>query len=387
MRDFVFHNPTKIIFGRHTISAIGRETARFGSRVLLVYGRGSIKKYGIYDQVIQSLVAAGLKITEYGGVRSNPVLDHVRQGIVVARSHHVDVVVAVGGGSVLDSGKAIAAGALVEHDVWKFFTAKKSVIKCMPLVCVPTLAASGSEMNAAMVLTNKAKDQKFGFANRHLYPKVSILDPTTTFSVPPDYTAYGAVDAISHLLEFYFTTMLPDTKIQDRFMEGLLVTIMESCERVLCKPDDYSGRAHLMWSATLALNGLTTAGLGKVAFPMHMIEHSLSALYDIPHGAGLSVVIPGWLRYQAKSGTAKLAQFGRRIFPDNRGAGQDWATHGVEQLTAWFVKIGCPVRLQDIKVEIADIPAIAINALSLGRIWRMPEYSRERIEAILHLAA
>jgi alcohol dehydrogenase YqhD (iron-dependent ADH family) len=387
MRDFVFHNPTKIIFGRHTISAIGRETARFGSNVLLVYGQGSIRENGIYDQVVKSLVAAGLKITEYGGVRSNPVLDHVRQGIVVAKVNHVDVVVAVGGGSVMDSGKAIAAGALVEHDVWKFFTAKKSITKSMPLVCVPTLAASGSEMNAAMVLTNKAKDQKFGFANRHLYPKVSILDPTVTYSVPPDYTAFGAVDAISHLLEFYFTTMLPHTIIQDRLMEGLLVTIMESCERVLLRPDDYHGRAQLMWSATLALNGLTAAGLRKVAFPMHMIEHSLSALYDVPHGAGLAVVIPGWLRYQAQTGIAKLDQFGRRVFPNNRGGQQDWAAHGIEQLTAWFVKIGCPVRLQDIKVDIGDIPAIATNALALGRIWRMPEYTREKIETILHLAA
>jgi len=387
MRDFVFHNPTKIIFGRHAIYELGRETARFGANVLLVYGQGSIKTNNIYDRVVKSLSTAGLKICEHGGVRSNPVLDHVRQGIVVAKTNQVDVVVAVGGGSVMDSGKAIAAGALVEHDVWKFFTAKKSVTKSLPLVCVPTLAASGSEMNAAMVLTNKTKNQKFGFANRHLYPKVSILDPTATTSVPLDYTAYGAVDAISHLLEFYFTTLLPHTIIQDRLMEGLLATIMENCERVLRKPDDYDGRAHLMWSATLALSGLTAAGLGKVAFPMHMIEHSLSALYDIPHGAGLAVVIPGWLRYQAQIGAAKLGQFGQRIFPNHKMGGKDWALHGIEQLTAWFIKMGCPVRLQDINIHTEDIPAIAANALALGRIWRMPEYTQDSIEAILQLTA
>jgi alcohol dehydrogenase YqhD (iron-dependent ADH family) len=242
-------------------------------------------------------------------------------------------------------------------------------------------------MNAAMVLTNTAEDQKFGFANRHLYPKVSILDPTATFSVPPDYTAYGAVDAISHILEFYFTTMLPHTPIQDRLMEGLLVTIMESCTQVLLKPDDYRGRANLMWSATLALNGLTAAGLGKVGFPMHLIEHSLSGLYDVPHGAGLAVVIPAWLRYQADLEAAKLDQFGRRIFSKDKDVGQDWATHGIDRLTAWFVKIGCPVRLRDIRIESADIPAIAANALALARIWRMPDYTRERIETILRLAA
>ena len=170
-------------------------------------------------------------------------------------------------------------------------------------------------------------------------------------------------------------------------MEGLLVTNMESCERVLRKPDDYRGRAHLMWSATLALSGLTAAGLGKVAFPMHMIEHSLSALYDIPHGAGLAVVIPAWLRYQAERGAAKLGQFGRRIFAENNVSEKDWARHGIEQLTAWFVRIGCPIRLQDINVKSDDIPAIAANALALGRIWRMPEYSQETIETILQLAA
>ncbi len=385
MRDFVFHNPTKVIFGRDTITEIGRQAARYGKNVLLVYGKGSIKRNHVHSQVVQSLTAAAISITEHPGVRSNPVLNHVRQGIAVAKAKAVDAVVAVGGGSVMDTAKAIGAGVMVEHDVWKFFTAKKGIKKTLPVLCIPTLAASGSEMNAAMVVTNEAKNQKFGFANRLLYPKVSILDPTTTFSVPPDYTAYGAVDAISHLLELYFTNRLKFSPLQDRFMEGLTVSLMQNCEQALLKPHDYDSRASLMWSASLALSGFTAAGLGKIGFPMHMIEHSLSALYDVPHGAGLSVVIPAWLRYRAKQDAATLEQFGKRIFPKRQDAGTDWASHGIEQLRQWFVNMGCPVTLKDIGVESVDIPRIADNGLALGKIWRMPEYTRETIEDILYL--
>jgi alcohol dehydrogenase YqhD (iron-dependent ADH family) len=386
MRNFVFHNPTKVLFGQHTIREIGAQTAPYGKNILLVYGKGSIKRSQVYNQAVQSLTAASVSITEHPGVSSNPVLNHVRAGIAAAKKKRIDAVVAVGGGSVMDTAKAIGAGALVEHDVWKFFIAKKSITKTLPVLCVPTLAASGSEMNSAMVVTNEVKKQKFGFANRHLYPKASILDPTATFSVPPDYTAFGAVDAISHLLEFYFTTRLPFMPIQDRFMEGLILSIMQNCEQALYKPHDYNSRASLMWSASLALSGLAAAGLGKVGFPMHMIEHSLSALYDVPHGAGLSVVIPAWLRWQTKQGAIRLEQFSKRIFPKRQCNGIDWPSYGIEQLRQWFVNMGCPVTLKEIGVENEDIPLIAANSLALAKIWRMPEYTRETIEAILRLS-
>jgi len=233
MQNFVFHNPTKIIFGKDTIPLIGSESAAFGKKALLVYGQDSIKKNGIYDQVVQSLQEAGMKIVEHPGVQSNPVLSHVQQGINLAKKHQVDVIVAVGGGSVLDSSKAISAGALVEHNVWKFFIGKKSIKNTLPLICVLTLAASGSEMNSGMVVTNEETQQKFGFANKHLFPQASILDPTATFSVPPDYTAYGAIDAIVHVLEYYFTTEEPSVPVQDRFMEGLVINCMNSCDQVL----------------------------------------------------------------------------------------------------------------------------------------------------------
>jgi alcohol dehydrogenase YqhD (iron-dependent ADH family) len=385
MKNFVFHNPTKILFGKETIPSIGNETAAYGKKALLIYGGGSIKNNTVYDQVTKSLAEAGVEVVEHGGVRSNPVLSHVHLGISLAKEHNVDVIVAVGGGSVLDSAKAISAGALVEHDVWKFFTGKKSIKSALPLTCVLTLAASGSEMNSGMVVTNEKTNQKFGFANQHLYPKVSILDPEATFSVPADYTAYGAVDAIAHVLEFYFTHQEPHAPVQDHLMEGLVKSIMDSCDRVLKNLEDFDARADLMWAATLTLNGLTGAGLGKVGFPMHLIEHSLSALYDVAHGAGLSVVIPGWMSHQCEATPEKFTRFSEQVFGFNSGTDTQRALDGILCLKGWFDMIKSPTTLGALNVPETDIPKIAENATGLAKVWQMKDYTQERIEEILWL--
>jgi hypothetical protein len=383
MQNFVFHNPTKILFGKGTIPAIGPETVAFATKVLLVYGSGSIKRNGIYQQVTDSLLKAGAEIVEHPGVQSNPVLSHVREGIALAKGQKCRVVCAIGGGSVIDEAKAICAGAVVDHDVWKFFTGKKSVTTPLPLTTVLTLAASSSEMNSGMVITNDETRQKFGFANKKLYPKTSILDPEATFSVPADYTAYGAVDAIAHVLEYYFTTRDPATPVQDRFMEGLIINAMESCDRVLADLNSYQGRADLMWTATLALNGLTAAGLGKVGFPMHLIEHSLSALYNVPHGAGLSAIIPGWMRHQCQDMPERFARFAERVFDFRDGSTEERARRGITALEKWFQKIDSPTSLKALKIPDQDIPQIAENAVAMARVWRMPDYDQERIQAIL----
>ncbi|WP_446011216.1 iron-containing alcohol dehydrogenase [Candidatus Electrothrix sp.] len=389
MQNFVFHNPTKIIFGRNTIPSIGSETIALGQKALLVYGQGSMKESGLYEEVMNSLADACVIVVEHGGVRSNPLLDHVQQGIAKAKQEGVDVIVAVGGGSVIDTAKAIAAGSVVEHDVWKFFTGKKSVKSALPVLTVLTLAAAGSEMNSGMVITNQDTQEKFGFGHRLLYPKTSILDPEITYTVPPDYTAYGAVDAIAHVLEFYMTTQDTDTPVQARFMEGLILNAMESCERCLADPRDYGGRANLMWTATLALNGLTAAGLGRVGFPMHMIEHSLSALYDVPHGAGLSVVMPGWLQWYLYQDTARIARLGQGILPSaqfQQLAGQGEravAEQTIAFLRTWFSKVHSPVTLTEMNIPAEDIPRIAENALGLAKVWRLNQYSQAIIEEIL----
>ena len=387
MQNFVLENPTKIIFGQDTISQIGPETAAFGKKVLLVYGRSSVKKNGLFDQTIDSLQKAGLSVIEHGGVRSNPVLSHVREGIELAKKERIEVICALGGGSVIDSAKAISAGALVEHNVWQFFKGKKSIKKTIPLTCVLTLAAAGSEMNGGMVITNEETNQKFGTGNKLLHPNVSILNPTATFTVPPNYTAYGAVDAIAHILEFYFTTRDPATPVQDRFMEGLIINIMESCDRVLINPEDYTARADLMWCATLALNGWTAAGLGLVGFPMHMIEHSLSALYNVPHGAGLSVVVPAWMKYQAGKNPTKFSQFAERVFQISTKNDSEKASAGINQLKDWFSKSGSPTSLAELKIPLTDIPKISENALKLAKIWRLRDYDQKMIEKILLLCA
>lgn len=379
MQNFIFHNPTKIIFGRGTVPQIGPETAAFGRRALLVYGRESIKKSGLHQQVTASLAQTGVTVIEHGGVSSNPLLAHVREGIAKVRAEQLDVIVAVGGGSVIDTAKAIAAGSLAACDVWDFFCGKQAVSTALPITTVLTLAATGSEMNAGTVITNEATQEKFACTHRLLYPKTSILDPELTFTVPPDYTAYGAADAIAHVLEFYMTTADADVPMQLDFMEGLIRNAISSCDRCLADPCDYGGRAALMWTATLALNGLTGSGLGRTAFPMHMIEHSLSALYNVPHGAGLAVIVPAWLRWRLPQDAARIARLGQQIF----GMTEPDADETVQRLRSWFSTIGCPVTLAELKIPEADIPRIAANALNLARIWRLDSYSQADIEAVL----
>lgn len=385
MHNFVWHNSTKILFGRGALPALGTETVAWGKKALLVYGQGSLKRNGLYEQIVLDLRQAGIEVIEHGGVRSNPLLSHVRAGITTAKTAGVEVIVAAGGGSVIDTAKAIGAGAVVEHDVWKFFTGKKGIKASLPLITVPTLAASGSEMNAGMVITNDHTQEKFGFGHRLLFPKVSILDPATTFTVPADYTAFGAVDAVSHVLEYYLTTAEPDTPVQDRLMEGLIENVILACNRCLDDPCDYGGRAGLMWTAALALSGLTAAGLGRVGFPMHLIEHSLSALYDVPHGAGLAVIIPAWLRAHRQSHAARIAQLGRRVFAFAEPSEHKAADQTIDRLHQWFHAIQAPTTLAQLGIPSSDIPRIADNTQGLARIWRLAEYAPDRVAAILWL--
>lgn len=383
MQNFVLHLPTKIIFGKDTIADIGPETAAYGKKILLVYGSGSIKQNTIYDQVIESLAEAGLTIIEHHGVKSNPVLSHVQAGIKIAKEQGIEAVVAVGGGSVIDTAKAICAGAMVEHDVWQFFKGKKGIKAKLPLTCVLTLAAAGSEMNGGMVITNEATQQKFGTGNQLLKPEVSILDPTATFTVPLNYTTYGAIDVIAHILEFYFTTRDTATPVQDRLMEGLVLNTMESCDKVLTEPDNYQARADLMWCSTLALNGLTAAGLGMVGFPMHMIEHSLSALYDVPHGAGLSVVMPAWMSWRAGIEPGKFGQFAERVFKVVDSDNNKAAHRGINKLKKWFQDCGGPTTLTELDIPESAIPSIVENALGLAKVWRLGDYNTANISTIL----
>jgi alcohol dehydrogenase YqhD (iron-dependent ADH family) len=382
VNNFVFHNPTKIIFGKGTAAQVGDETAAWAKKVLLVYGQSSIKRSGLYDQTLGALKKAGVAVAEHGGVRPNPVLSHVRDGVKRAKSEKVEAVLAVGGGSVLDSAKAIAAGARADGDVWDLFIGKAKLEAALPVIDILTVPATGSEMNGTAVVTNEETKQKYGFGGPPMYPKVSILDPSLTLTISVEYSAYAAVDAISHLLEGYFTGADESVPLQDRLVECTVRTIMESVEAILKNPKDYEARATFMWCATLAWNGLMTAGIGGFGAPSHMLEHPLSALYDIAHGAGLSITIPAWMKYAAGKGNRKVARFGERIFGVTAGSEADKARKGIEAFEAWFRKIGSPVRFGEARIPAGEIPEIAANARDLAEAWGLTDYSQEIIAGI-----
>ena len=384
MQNFVYHNPTKVLFGRGVLEQIGSETSVYGKNVLLVSGCNHARQSGLIERIASIMAAHDLNVINFDGVQPNPLLSHVQKGIAIAKDNEIDVICAVGGGSVIDSGKAIACGALVEHDVWKFFTGKKGIKETLPVIAVSTLAASGSEMNSGMVLTRERSQQKFGFAHRMLFPKTSFMDPELTFSVSARHTAYGAVDALAHLAEFYLTSS-GGTPVQDKYMEGLAATIVECGPRAIAKPDDYETRAALMWAAALSLNGLSAAGLGKVGFPMHLIEHSLSALYNVPHGAGLSVVMPGWLKYNQGSGNERISRFLSALFNEPGNPDLLFEKAGIEKFINWLRQINTPTTLGELGISENDIPEISENCLSLAKVWRMREYDQVRVEKILRL--
>ena len=385
MQNFIFENPTKIIFGKGTISRIGSEVKRFGTTVLFVYGQESIKKNGVYDQVMTALGEATVTVVEFPGVKSNPILSHALKGIELARQKSVDVIVAVGGGSVIDTAKTIAAGVMADpgDDIWDFFTYKKKIRGALPLLTVLTISASASEMNPAAVITKEDGAQKFSIRSPYIQPKTSILDPTVLFSLSPAYSAYSAVDAITHMLEGYFNNTEPAGILQDRLVEGLMKTIMESTESILRNPHDYNARANMMWATTLAFNGLTSAGMGMIALPAHMIEHSLSALYDVAHGAGLSIILPGWMTYALPKNPAKFARLAREIFNVNDSDDTRAGAAGIDRLKQWFSFIGSPVSLNEAGIPAADLDGIAENAFALARIWGLKDYTKDIISEIL----
>lgn len=380
MYDFEFHNPTKIIFGKDKETLIGVELSKAKiNKVLLVYGQNSVKKSGLLDRVIASLQENNIGFKKFGGVVSNPVLSHTRQAVELAKQEKVDALLAVGGGSVLDEAKAIAVGAVTDTDVWEFFIGKK-VTDALPVFTVLTLAATGSEMNGNSVVTNEETKQKYNIASLLVYPKVSILNPELTHSVPLNYSAYSAVDAIAHVIEGYFTKK-PGTYLQDMLVESIIKTVIETTDVIMQEPENADARAQFMWAATLALNGLTPAGIGPFGFPNHMIEHALSALYNIPHGAGLSIVMPAWMKWYKDKNPSQFKRFAKEVF------GLKTADEGIDALEKWFVSIKSPVRLKEEDIAAEDIDIIAENAEGLAKLWGLAEtYTKQTIAEILRLA-
>ncbi|WP_304543053.1 iron-containing alcohol dehydrogenase [Sulfurimonas microaerophilic] len=381
MNDFTYYNPTKIEFGKGKEKKIGTYIKEAGyDSVLLVYGTGSIKKGTLYDDTIASLKEAGVTFEEFGGIVSNPVLSKVQEGVKIAKEKKVQAVLGVGGGSVADSVKAIAAGAKYDGDVWDFFIQKAQITEALPVFTVMTLAATASEMNGNSVITKEDTQQKYSISSVLVNPVVSVINPELMATVSKDYLAYSAVDAIAHTIEVYFTaTSHPN--FNSRIVEAIIKTIMETTEILIENPNDYEARGEFAWAATQALNGLTPAGTHGGNFPNHMIEHALSALYNVPHGAGLSVVIPAWMKWYKEKNISQFERFAKEVF-DLKDADA-----GITALESWFEKIGSPVTLKQAGIPEEGIAEIADNAAELAALWGIGElYNSETIAEILKKA-
>lgn len=314
MDNFTYNIPTKIYFGKGQISHLA-ELGSKGSKVLLVYGGGSIKRSGLYDTACGILKDAGVSVVELAGVEPNPRIETVRKGVEICKTEDVDMILAIGGGSAMDCAKVVAAGALYDGDAWDLVINPGLIAKALPLYCVLTIAATGSEMDMFAVISDMSLNEKIGTASPHMVPVFSILDPEYTFTVPKKHTAAGTADIMSHTIENYFTNV-EGAGIQGHLCEAVLKTLVENGPVALNEPDNYDARANLMWASSLAINGLLSGGAG-VPWTAHPIEHELSAFYDITHGEGLAIVTPAWMEICMKkdpSKTKDFAKFGRAVF-------------------------------------------------------------------------
>lgn len=339
MNNFIYDIPVKVYFGENQLGHLGEELSKYGKRVLLTYGGGSIKKNGLYDAVVAEIKNAGLELYELSGIAPNPRIDSVRQGAKMCKEHEIDVLLAVGGGSTLDATKWMAAGACVEHDPWEFFSKWAPVEKALPVITVLTLAATGSEMDAGGVISNPETQDKIGRLADPLLPRVSFLDPTLTYSVSPYQTACGAADMMSHILEVYFN-MDQDLYMLDCFMEGMMKTIIKYAPVAMREPENYEARANLMWTSSWAINGFVNGGK-RQAWSCHPMEHELSAIYDITHGLGLAILTPRWMEYCLDESTvSKYVQFAINVFGVNKDQEpMEIAKQGIEKLSEFFFNI------------------------------------------------
>ena len=381
MNNFTFFNPTKIEFGTAKEQLIGQHLAEHGvKKVLLCYGSDRIKRDGLFATVSKSLAEHSIEFVECGGIVSNPVLSKVREAIALARGHQVDAILSVGGGSVLDSSKAIAAGTLHDGDVWDLFTGKAAINGALPVFDILTLAATGSEMNSGAVVTNEETKEKFAIGSVHTFPKVSIVNPELMQTVSRDYLVYSAADVIAHSIEGYFTATA-EPRFHSRLVEAIITTVIETTEALLTDPADYDARAEFAWASTQALNGLLYAGISGFSYPNHMIEHSLSALFNVPHGAGLSVVMPAWMKWFKDRNPAQFERFAKYVF------GVATPEQGIAALEKWFDKIGTPTRLSQLGITEADLPATIENVLGNARYFGIADiYTRDVVSTILKSA-
>ena len=371
MNSFEFVLPTRVIFGAGEVARVGKEAYAFGKKALLVtYDESVVKNLGFYDKVKKSCTEAGVELIDFFGVKSNPTAEHAALGIKIAKEKKPDVIIGLGGGSAMDTAKYIGIGALYDGDPWDFPLGKAEITKCLPIITVVTIPATSSELNGTSVMNNETLKRKDGFMSPLMRPKVSILDPELTYTIPIKQTAYSAADIVSHLLEHYLGHQLPFTPYQDYFCQGGIRSIMDCMDRLLVNPKDPDARAVMMWQAAYAWCGFYDCGFGLPNSIIHILGHSLSNFYDTPHGAAMSVTIPGSMKYYIKERTKKYAGFARGVFGITDKDDMIAATAGIAAIEAWLKKIGCPTTLAEAGItDPAAIDKMAPDAVQTAIAW------------------
>jgi NADP-dependent alcohol dehydrogenase len=362
MYNFVYHNPVRILFGGNTIAQLPTLLPT-GGRVLMTYGQGSIRRNGVYQQVKRAM--QGWPLLEFGGLEANPRYETCLQAVDLCRREGVTFLLAVGGGSVLDGSKFIAAATPFAGDPWSILTKQAVVERALPLGCVLTLPATGSEMNGFSVISRNATQEKFGFGSPHLYPAFSILDPHTTFSLDDRQVGNGIVDTFVHVLEQYLTQPA-QAPLQDRQAEAILLTLVEEAPKVFATPDDYDVRANLMWCATQGLNGLIGCGVPQ-DWSTHLIGHELTALYGLDHGQSLAVVLPGVWQYNRAAKQEKLLQYARRVWGMHDGSAESLAAAAIERTETFFREVGVKTRLSEYGIG-PEAPQAVADRLTARRV-------------------
>ncbi|WP_101843205.1 iron-containing alcohol dehydrogenase [Halobacillus sp. Marseille-P3879] len=387
MDSFTFHNPTKLIFGKDQIQQLSEQLPEGTRNVLVVYGGGSIKKNGVYDQVMQQLNQVNVNVFELAGVEPNPRLTTVRKGVELCRQENIDFLLAVGGGSVIDCTKTIAAGAKYDGDAWDLVTRQATPDGALPFGTVLTLAATGSEMNGGAVITNWETNEKYGWGYApYTYPAFSILDPQNTISVPRDQTIYGIVDMMSHLFEQYFHN---DTQspIQDEMIEGVLRTVIDTAPKLLDNLDSYEHRETILYAGTIALNGMLQMGY-RGDWATHNIEHAVSAVYDIPHAGGLAILFPNWMRHTLETNVERFARLAVKVFhvEEEGRSTREVAEQGIEELQSFWSSLGAPKTLADYEIGDDQFEVIINRAMKRGAFGNFTKLEENDVEKILELS-
>lgn len=386
MNSFTFYNPVKLHFGEDALEKLPKELAQFGQKVLVVYGGGSIKKNGVYNAVIEKLQEAGKSIFELSGVEPNPRVETARLGIEICIKEGIDLVLAVGGGSVIDCSKLIVAGAKYDGDAWDIVKRKFIVKDALPLGTVLTLAATGSEMNSGSVITNASTEEKFSWGSPAVFPKFSILNPAYTVTVPKNHTVYGIVDMMSHVFEQYFHNAT-NTPITDEMCEGVLRTVISTAPKLIEDLENVTLRETILLAGTIGLNGFLSIG-SQGDWASHNIEHAVSAIYDIPHAGGLAILQPHWMRLNVSVNPERFAGIATRVFGvDATGKTTEEVAHeGIDRLSAFWTSLGAPNRLADYDIDDAKFDQIVEHAMENGPFGNFNKLQEKDVRTILQNA-